>query len=435
MRINIFSTILLALTSHTTTAKRRRIPTTANLNDLNNGFRNNPRAKAHLLSSATRADGKPNPYASRALEEYDGSINQHVAEYSIQFQGCHHIQQWNPEDYYEDDIRVLTKRLVRFRLVPYAACEKVPAWATYLQALKSQVGQFDDFGEYIIDLNSFVYSYLIAMSEGGGSGEGLSCEDYGEVCEEACGNDDGADDDCMSTCYDFYSCYSDDAAVNDDAEEEERMDALEYWQCAEVDDYEAYDDDDNDDGDDEEQNYYVGPYCAEHGAAIKMGFFSDDTCSTMAKCNGGATRGASCYENVMGVALPYADMSIVQDSCITCSNNYIALDRLERQREAADEAEEEFEMEYEFGYTRDVCANIYDLSGKCESHMSQGYQYENACEYIEGIKIAVNEDGVVMGVVRSTTVDYVLLGLALGTVGLGMYVFYLSSVLSTPAVE
>lgn len=438
MRIKILSAILLALTSHhPTAAKRRRIPTSTKIDDLNESFRQNPRATAKLLSSATRADGTPNPFApqSRALEDYDASINQHIAQYSIQFQGCHHIQQWNSDEYYDEEIRVLTKRLVRFRLVPYGTCRKVPAWASYLETFKSTVGKFDDFGEYIIDLNTFVYSYLTALSESAGAGDGVHCDDYGEACEQACENDDGADDDCMNSCYQFYSCYTDDAAVDDaDEEEEERMDAMDYTQCTKLDDYEQYDDDDNDQGDEdeEEKEYYVGPYCAYHGAEIRMGLFSDDTCSTMAKCDGGSSRGASCYESTTGVALPYADKNIVQDACITCSNNYIALDTLERQREAAAEADEEFEVEYEYGYTRGVCGYLYDTSGKCESHMSEGYQYENACEYIEGIKIAVSEDGVVMGVVRSSTVDYALLGLAVSTLVLGMYLYYLSYVFNSP---
>lgn len=441
MRIHIFPAILLALTCSPITAKRPPF-TSINLEDLNKGLDNNPKATARLLSSATRVDGKPNPHntkndpSSRSLEEND-AYNNHIAQYSIQFQGCHHIQQWNSEDYYDDDIRVLTKRLVRFRLVPYQTCEVVPAWAGYLEAVKNKVGRFDDFGEYIVDLNDFVYSYLIALSQGKGSGEGSNCEDYGEACEDACGED--ADDDCLNECYGFYSCNNDDAVdeEEEDEDEQDEIDPMDYAQCAELEDYEpAEEDDDGDDeedGDDDEKKYYYGPYCADHGAEIRMGLFSDDTCSTTAKCNGGATRGANCYYQNTGQYLPYSKLSIVQDACVTCSNNYIALDRLERQREAVEEDGGDINVEYEFGYTRDVCANIYDVSGKCETHMSEGYQYENACEYIEGIKIAVNEDGVAMGVMRSSKADMVLAGLAASTALVGMYLYYLKFKFESPA--
>jgi len=419
MRITILSVVHLALGVASTTAKKRqRLPNNLKIDDLNNGFRNNPSATAHLLSFATRTDGTP----VRDLEEY-GEINSHIAAYSIQFQGCHHIQQWNSEDYYGDNVRVLTKRLVRFRLIPYETCEKVPAWAGYLETLKNSVGKFDDFGEYIIDLNEFVYSYLVALSEGEGSGSGMSCDDYDEACQATCGyaNNDDADS-CLTQCYNFYSCHTDDDAVDDVAEDDNKLDALDYAQCAQVDNYESGDDAvyDDVDGDNAGGNeFYVGPFCANHGAEIKMGLFSDNTCTITARCNGGASRGATCYEEAKGVALPYSNKSIVQDACITCSQNYVALSRL------AAEENKDVEVEYEFGYTRDVCANLYASSGKCESYMSQGNKYENACDYIEGIKIAVNDEGVVYGVKRNGNADKVLLGLAIGGAVAGIYVYYL----------
>lgn len=430
MRSIILLAIILAIVSSLTTAKRRT--TTTNLNDLNKVVRNNPQATATLLSIATRADGNPNPYHKdniRKLEEYDSDYNYHIAQYSIQFQGCHHIQQWNNEDYYEDQVRVMTKRLVRFRLIPYETCESVPAWMGYLETVKNNIGSYGDYGEYIIDLNQFVYTYLYALSEGDGSGDGVDCDEYNESCANSCGNDD-ADDECMNMCYEFYSCNNnnyDDA--NQDADGE--IDPMEYAFCAQVDDYESYDDGYDDAEDDGDGDFYVGPYCAAYGAEIRMGLFSDDTCTTSAKCDGGQTRGASCYKRATGVALPYADESIVQDVCITCSSNYIALDRLERMREAADEAEEEFTVQYEFGFARDVCMNLYSMSGKCEEHMSDS-TYDNGCEYIEGIKIAVTNEGVVMGVVRSGTTDIALGALAVVTSFLGIYLFYLNHVLNKP---
>jgi len=416
MHINILSIIFLALSATSTTAKKRQpLPASLKIDDLNKSFRNNPSATARLFASATRTDGTP----VRSLADYE-DINQHIAQYSIQFQGCHHIQQWNAEDYYDDDIRVLTKRLVRFRLIPYATCEKVPAWASYLEAAKNSVGKFDDFGEYIIDLNEFVYSYLTALNESEGSGGGMNCDDYEESCQNNCGDDNNDDaDSCVNQCYAFYGCNTDDAAEEDD--DEDKLDPLDYAYCTQIDydnnDDAVYDDADGDNAGGNE--YYVGPFCASHGAEIKMGFFSEETCSTTARCNGGATRGATCYEEVMGVALPFSDESIVQDACITCSNNYVELSRLELDDNKDDE------VVNEFGYVRDVCATLYSSSGKCETHMSQGSVYENACYYIEGIKIAVSAEGVVYGVKRSSSADKALLGLGIGGAFVGMYVYYL----------
>ena len=64
----------------------------------------------HLLSKARRVDDS-------------GIDTSFMTDYSFKFQGCHHIQQWNPnagDD--EDSVRIMTKRLVRFRLCPYGSC-------------------------------------------------------------------------------------------------------------------------------------------------------------------------------------------------------------------------------------------------------------------------------------------------------------------------
>ena len=58
--------------------------------------------------------------------------------------------------------------------------------------------------------------------------------------------------------------------------------------------------------------------------------------------------------------------------------------------------------------------------------MSEGQQYQNACEYIKRIRIAVDNDGVAMSVKRSRKVDYELAALAGVTVIFGLYVHYLS---------
>ena len=50
--------------------------------------------------------------------------------------------------------------------------------------------------------------HLYALSGGNGSGQGVNCDKYNEVCADSCGNDDG-DDDCMKMCYEFYA-YNDD---------------------------------------------------------------------------------------------------------------------------------------------------------------------------------------------------------------------------------
>ena len=68
-----------------------------------------------------------------------------VADYSIKFQGCHHISQWNEDANDEDEPKIQTKRLVRFRLCPTSSC-------TYENA----GGCDSSYGDYIIDMDTFL---------------------------------------------------------------------------------------------------------------------------------------------------------------------------------------------------------------------------------------------------------------------------------------
>jgi len=373
--------------------------------EINNEFSVKGKALENLLASATPASEKD----ARKLEE-GYYADYHISQYSIQFQGCHHIQQWNENAYY-DEVRVETKRLVRFRLVPYESCDVVPAWATYLQEARGLINQFDDYGEYIVDMNTFVYNYLIAASEMGSS----DCNDYVEKCQETCdkGDDDNVDDgynDCMDECYGFYGCsFNDDAAAADDAANADdgavqQLDALDYAYCAAV---------DFNGDDDAGMQHYVGPYCANHGAEIKFSLFSDDTCTNMAKCNGGTNRGNSCYEASTGVALPYSQANLVQDPCVPCSENFLSMS--------------DVDDEFDYGYPRELCSNLYAVAGKCETHMSKGNKIEAACSYIQGVRVGISDSGVVMGVQRSREADLALGGLGIAVVLLGGYIYHLYS--------
>ena len=86
--------------------------------------------------------------------------------------------------------------------------------------------------------------------------------------------------------------------------------------------------------------------------------------------------------------------------------------------------------DFDFGYPRGACNAVYQVSGKCEKHMQHNYEkYDNACEYIQGITIAVSNDGIVMTVRRSGKADIVMGLLAISTVLLAMYVYYLQKYL------
>ena len=112
--------------------------------------------------------------------------------------------------------------------------------------------------------------------------------------------------------------------------------------------------------------YYMGPYCADQGGAIYLGFFNDDTCSEFADSQYGATT----FESGTGYTLPYKDTNIVEYDCISCN--------------AADYGNQNGQG------VLDMCKALYSQSGKCEKQISSTYDAEpnnNACQFMNGVSI------------------------------------------------
>jgi hypothetical protein len=254
-----------------------------------------------------------------------------VAGFSLKFQGCHNIKQWNADVDGDDDVRVMTKRLVRFRLCPTSSCSETVAG-----------GCKSGYGDYIIDMNTYVYAYYEAKKD--------NCENY---LANTCGCDDDAD--CEYNCFSeagMYMCIDND---------EGGVSAEDYLECAQLADNE---------------NYYVGPYCADQGGVIRLGMFTDDTCTESAE---GVT-----FESITGYQLPYESQSIVGAECMSCA-------------EMADgdngDADEDADG------TSEMCEAIYVESGKCEENLPSGTTDDpvnTGCNYMAGIKIA-RSDGIIMG--------------------------------------
>eukprot|EP00980_Cylindrotheca_fusiformis_P007718 scaffold1638_cov120-Cylindrotheca_fusiformis.AAC.1 len=253
----------------------------------------------HLMSKARRVEEEYN--ANNYYADMDLSF---LADYSLKFQGCHHVQQWNAnadEDY--DAVRIMTKRLVRFRLCPGNSCNS-----------EQSSGCSTNYGDYVIDMDTFLQAYVAAAQNNGYYGRHLR------------------------------------------KMEEQGFDLQQFTECA------AYQD-----------NFYVGPYCASQGGEIRMGVFTDDTCSTFTS--------SDYYYYSSGTALPYSDESIVSNSCMSCNVNSDAYQYANYANGGDDVAQ-----------ANDLCSNLYYTSGKCETKMDIAYANEGACSYIEGVKI-IREDG------------------------------------------
>ncbi len=148
-----------------------------------------------------------------------------LSGYSVKFQGCHHVQQWNENAVEEDDVRIMTKRLVRFRLCPSGECS-------------SELGGCSShYGDYIVDMETYLSAYYTAMQGNNGNQNNQNNQNNNNAAS-------------YMTCTQF------------NARRDLQNNA--YYG-------------------DQDVTYYVGPYCADQGGEIRLGLFVDDTCTSFAQ--------------------------------------------------------------------------------------------------------------------------------------------------------
>jgi len=328
----------------------------------------------HLLAHARR-EGPGRDLAENGNYDYS-----YVADYDVKFQGCHHISQWNGEAEGEDDVRVYTKRLARFRLCPSGTCSD-----------KESSGCSAKYGDYVVDMGTFLDAWLEAQEDE----KEYQCEVYREKCEEDCDADDG-NDNCEEACYAGYGMSS---CLNDGGNNQ--FDVKEYAECAQ---YNFGRRRKLEDG----VQYYLGPYCAAQGGEIRLGLFTDETCTTFS---------STSFTSLTGYDLPYSESPGLAGSlCLSCTD---------QDNNGDGEAD-----------VKEVCEYLYSMSGKCESKMSIDYPNESACTYIEGIKI-IREDGVIRtSTTKKSKAAAVCIGLfTTAAFLLGAYVYYLRTKLGRAKIN
>lgn len=348
---------------------------------------------------------------ARKLEEDEEIDFTWVSDFSIKFQGCHHVSQWNEEADGEEDVRIETKRLVRFRLCPANECSPDKAG-----------GCDSGYGDYIIDMNTFLESYYQALEDY----NEYRCEYTAQVlCDCEDGDDKGDDFDeelCEYDCYVEHgiedTCADRNPYEDDEQEEEEEFNLADYVECQQA----KFENDNRRKLEQEEIEYFIGPYCAEQGGAIFLGLFTDDTCTTFADEDGGS----SAYSYMAGKSLPYADESLISMDCISCKEP-------EDFNEDGNDAEDEDEV-------IEMCEQIYEQSGKCEQGLeATGYVNEannNACNYIAGIKV-VRKDGIITQVgSKANKTASIFIGIfVVAFVLLAAYVYYLKTKLDRASIN
>lgn len=251
----------------------------------------------------------------------------------------------------KEDVRIATKRLIRFRLCPTGSC-----------SLTDAGGCSSGYGDYVIDMITYLESYFDAVA----TINEYKCQEIAATCD--CENADNAD-------YFAYDCYvaagmescSDRNPYEEDnghGNNQEQFNLEEFVICARW---------ENRNGRrhlEDRVEYFMGPYCAEQGGAIVfLGLFTDDSCTSFADSVGGT----ETYLASTGAAMPYGAESIIGMDCISCVEP-------KEYNVNGDDAEDADE-------TSEMCEAIHKTAGKCETLLSLEAPNNNACTYMEGIKI------------------------------------------------
>ncbi|KAL7576407.1 hypothetical protein ACA910_018212 [Epithemia clementina (nom. ined.)] len=338
-----------------------------------------------LLSSARQLNNDANNEANMLWAN----------NYSIKYQGCHHIKQWNTQADGQDDVRMYTKRLVRFRLCPSKSCSASEA-----------SGCSTAYGDYIVDMDTFLQSYWEAKEED----KEYRCEYFLNGCGCDAKEDDSVDEEhCQWNCAvnaGMEECIED-GNPDDESEQAEEVNYQDFFECKQL----QVNNNGGDNNNGEQAAYYVGPYCSEQGGAIKIGIFTDDQCTMFAETS---------YYTLTGTELKYTTKSIVEEECTFCKenpdvNNNGQNDDQENQEEQA---------------PREFCQTLYQTSGKCETYLTPALGdteiNEQACNYLSGIKM-VRTDGMLdLSDARPSAVATAFIVIfAMAFAAMAFYVWYL----------
>jgi hypothetical protein len=368
---------------------------------------NSPLGKS-ILSKARRLENQNN----NQNQEYNFNW---VANYSLKFQGCYNIPKWNDEVDGEDDVRVSNSALVRVRLCPTNTCSQESAY-----------GCKEGYGDYVIDMATFLQAYFESVQQD----QEYNCqyeEQYGDcaACANNGGNDNYSEEMCMYDCYMGkgmeYCIENNPYAQDGDQQQQQRQDLREMAEC------QRFEWNNNNgrklDGNNNwQQEYSMGPFCAEDGGSIKMGLFTDETCTNFADSNYGATTFASL---TYGQALPYSETTMIGTECMSCKEP-----QEQNQNNQNDQQDED--------QVKEGCEQIYQQSAKCEAGLSgvTYYQDNSGCTYMQGIKIIRRSGGkYTYGTSKNKVATAFIAIFGISFVGLAVYTYYLKTKLDRAKIN
>jgi len=366
-------------------------------------------AKAAPLQSSITASsemGQRILSEARLLEENnDGVDYTWVANMSLKYQGCYHTQVWNGDANGGDnnDVRVSTQRLVRFRLCPSDSC-----------TMASAAGCDKGYGDYVIGMETYLKYYLDIVQRDheyscqveANTGDVASCED--DYCKYDTYVAKG-----MEYCVER-NPYEENNGNKNNNNEQEMMNKIaqgcQQWK---------YQNNNNRQLEDNQVAYYMGAYCSDTGGAIHLGLFTEETCTTFWDSNGGA----DTYLSVTGTEMPYAETTLIGTECVSC-------------KEPKDENQNNENDQYDVDQVKESCEYLYTTAGKCESALSIDSPTTSACNFMEGIKIYRKNGSIIYSKATAGTTASVFIGLfATSFILLGGYAYYLKSKLDRAKVN
>ncbi|KAL7553238.1 hypothetical protein ACHAWF_016499 [Thalassiosira exigua] len=346
----------------------------------------------HLLSRARRLDGEGNNDMSWA------------SGYSLRFEKCATSSEYFDLAYYggnggnnnqnndNNDNRngyyggMYEQRLVHFKLCPRDTCGSGCSGG----------------GDYVIDLNEFVESYVQAKQEA----QEAECQSASNDCYCQNANDDQA---CEAQCWMSAGIYDQCNAMNNNGNNNNNNNGQQQFALEDAAQCQKLEMQQNNNNGQNNENYYngqnygnyyngqnngqqnveffVGPYCSSNGKSILLGVFMDEMCSFSAP--------EGVYENShYGQALPYSSKSIVSKDCISCEKQDENANQNNNNNNNNNQNYNYNNNQYQYqGEVTETCQNLYQASGKCESGMDGYGRYRNsmACDFIKSLKGGVKQ--------------------------------------------
>ena len=358
---------------------------------------------------------------ARRLEDANEEISYTwVANMSLKFQGCYHTQTWNGEANGDEDVKISTQRLVRFRLCPSSSC-----------TMENPSGCKEGYGDYIIGMEEYLQAYFEAVEED----QKYSCEyekNYGDcICNGENQGDNFNAEYCEYDCYmgkGMEYCVDKNPYEENNGNNNKQNQEMELREMAECRQLEVNNNNNNRRQlEDAQAAYYLGAYCSENGGSIHLGLFTEDICSQFADANAGATT----YASLTGKSLPYSGTTLIGSECMSCKEPQEVNQNGENQNNANDQEDAD--------QVKEVCEQLYANSGKCEANLSNSnvkYPNNNACNFMQGIKIVRKNGTIIRGAGSLNTTASIFIGLfACSFVLIGGCVYYLKTKLDRARVN